>query len=289
MGERSHVFLSYRSAELDFALRLGVDLKNAGVNLWMDRLDVQPGDDWKRTLQAALTDSAAIIPVLSPAYVASEYCRHELTRMHHMGRLIVPVVLHPVVDTEWLLEIEQEPYIDFSLSRDSLFYQNQLGKLIEVLKANIPNQIQLPPEPEIQYVNKLMGEIESNKGLISRFEASPTFEDSHEKLEFRPQPIMGQTWFLHGRYSLESNSFQKEQSISLNGIYDAVDNYPRFALIGPPGIGKTLTIQSLVLDAIRQYRTAPLAAPLPLFIDLHQWVEATNPIQMISFALADGR
>ena len=34
-----HVFLSYRSLDADFALRLAANLKNAGVRVWMDRLD----------------------------------------------------------------------------------------------------------------------------------------------------------------------------------------------------------------------------------------------------------
>jgi hypothetical protein len=33
-----HIFMSYRSLEKDFALKLAADLKNAGVRLWMDVL-----------------------------------------------------------------------------------------------------------------------------------------------------------------------------------------------------------------------------------------------------------
>ena len=57
------VFLSYRSTEVDFALKLAVDLKAAGVNLWMDRLDIKPGDDWLKALQNAVSNCAAMIPV----------------------------------------------------------------------------------------------------------------------------------------------------------------------------------------------------------------------------------
>jgi hypothetical protein len=43
MSDNGHIFLSYRSIEADFALQLAADLKNIGVKLWMDRLDVGKG------------------------------------------------------------------------------------------------------------------------------------------------------------------------------------------------------------------------------------------------------
>ena len=78
--QNNHIFLSYRSSEADFALRLAASLKNAGVKLWMDRLDIQPGDDWIHALQRAVNECAAVIAILSPDYIHSRYCRRELAR-----------------------------------------------------------------------------------------------------------------------------------------------------------------------------------------------------------------
>src|SRR5262245_22201395 len=47
-----HIFLSYRSLERPFAVKLAVGLQNAGVAVWLDRFPtgIKPGDDWPQTL-----------------------------------------------------------------------------------------------------------------------------------------------------------------------------------------------------------------------------------------------
>ncbi len=73
--QSGHIFISYRSLEPDLPLRLAADLCNAGVRIWLDRLDggIRPGDDWRRSLEKAVDSCAAMIAVLSPEYVSSEY------------------------------------------------------------------------------------------------------------------------------------------------------------------------------------------------------------------------
>jgi hypothetical protein len=89
----THIFLSYRSSEVEFALKLAADLKNAGVKLWMDRLDISPGDDWRSSLEYAVLDSEAVIAVLSPEYVGSRYCLRELARADRLEKTIFPILL----------------------------------------------------------------------------------------------------------------------------------------------------------------------------------------------------
>src|SRR5690349_13024143 len=146
MNKRKHVFLSYRSVEVEFALKIAADLKNAGVNLWMDRLDIKPGDDWLKALQQAVNDCGAMIPVLSPDYVTSKYCQRELARADRMGRPIFPIILQPVSESDWPFEIERQQFIDFSRWRDEKFYQEQLLKLEDILKATISDQITVVPD-----------------------------------------------------------------------------------------------------------------------------------------------
>src|SRR5690606_15899384 len=54
---------------------------------------------------------------------------------------------------------------------------------------------------------------------------------------------------------------------------EAVERYPRFVLIGPPGTGKTTTIQHLVLAAAYARLQEPAQNPLPLFLKLTNWRE----------------
>ena len=54
-----HVFLSYRSDDAEFTLLLAAALRRAGLRLWMDRLSILPGEDWRNVLQAALDSAVA--------------------------------------------------------------------------------------------------------------------------------------------------------------------------------------------------------------------------------------
>jgi hypothetical protein len=48
------VFLSYARPDADFALRLASDLRVAGVDLWVDQLDIPKGAIWDLEVQRAL-------------------------------------------------------------------------------------------------------------------------------------------------------------------------------------------------------------------------------------------
>ena len=98
MSTSGYIFLSYRSTEREYALKLAAALKSAGVHIWMDVLDagIKVGDDWVQVLQDSLDSCAGMIAVLSPDYVTSRYCRRELKRADTLGRPIYPVLLRPL-------------------------------------------------------------------------------------------------------------------------------------------------------------------------------------------------
>ena len=43
-------FFSYSRDDSEFALRLAEDLKAAGAGVWIDQLDIQPGQRWARAM-----------------------------------------------------------------------------------------------------------------------------------------------------------------------------------------------------------------------------------------------
>src|SRR5215831_15558260 len=98
-----HVFLSYRSLERQFALKLAAELRNAGVIVWVDRLEdgIQAGDDWPRTIEEALNSCRALIAVISPDYVTSKICKRELHRADQLSRAVFPVLLKSIPAEQW--------------------------------------------------------------------------------------------------------------------------------------------------------------------------------------------
>jgi HEAT repeat protein len=281
---KKHVLLSYRSLEAEFALRLGTDLKNAGVNLWMDRLDIKPGDDWLKALQQGLNNCAALIPILSPEYVASKYCQRELARADRMERPIFPVLIKAIPESEWPFEVERRQYIDFSQWRDEAVYREQFEKLVDILKARVADQISEMPDPEVRYINNLIASLKSRTGVISHFE-----QDGLEEGSLRRRPVLAETWDLPGRYAVVHDPAQaqapnaptRRYPLPLKGIHEAVEKYPCFALVGQPAIGKSMTVRYLVLEAAHRYLAAPRAAPIPLLLNFSQWQNESTPLEFI--------
>jgi tetratricopeptide (TPR) repeat protein len=82
------LFISYRSRDLDLAERLYARLRDQGFRVWFDKARLNPGFDWHREVEVASEASRVIIPVLTPDWKTSEWCRFET----YGGERIVPLL-----------------------------------------------------------------------------------------------------------------------------------------------------------------------------------------------------
>jgi hypothetical protein len=277
VSKKEYIFLSYRSVEVDFAVRLAADLKNAGVNLWMDRLDIMPGDDWPKTLASAVNQCAAMIVIISPEYVGSKYCQRELARADRLRRPIFPVLLRPIPDTEWPIEIERSQQIDFSNWRDDKTYHQQLDRLVNILKAQFATQMSDVPDPETRYLNSLIADLEVNKGVLEYLELAIQTDQQADSSLMRPRPMFAQTWGAQGRFVVQAES----RNLPLDSIYEAVERYPQFVLLGKAGMGKTMVLHHLALEAAQHRLSSPRVAPLPFILKLADWGDDSTPSEFI--------
>jgi hypothetical protein len=108
---RPPIFVSYSRQDADFALRLGRDLRAAGVNLWIDQLDIPPGGRWDREVERALKASRMLVVVLSPEAVASENVMDEVGYALSESKRVVPVMSRPC---ELPLRLQRVQYVDLS-------------------------------------------------------------------------------------------------------------------------------------------------------------------------------
>ena len=130
----THIFISYRVAEKDFALKLAEDLRKSGTSIWMDRLSgIKLGDDWIQSIQDAINSCVGMIAVLSPAYVKSKYCNLELSRAAVLNCPIFPLLLEDLSRAEMPLLVQNLQYVDF---RDSsaIVYESNVNELVMVLQ-----------------------------------------------------------------------------------------------------------------------------------------------------------
>ena len=287
MGEIRHIFLSYQSSDVDFALRLSADLKNVGVNLWMDRLDISPGDDWRKSVEAAVYSSIAIIAILSPEYVKSKHCQRELARADRLGRAIFPVLLGEISEHGWPLEVEREQYIDFSCWKDdAVLYQEKVNTLVDSLKEKFASQLSVIPSLEAQYLTNLVADLETRQGIAEYLETFTASDKLLEREIIRPEPHNMRIWLGQEMYKLQDLSLENtsdetvskarlQRHVAVKDLYDVLIDHNHFVLTGAADSGKTTILRHLILDSVYAYQ-ATTDAPIPFFVELVGWDDQTD-------------
>jgi TIR domain len=103
-------FFSYSRQDFDFALRLAKDLKDAGANVWIDQLDIQPGMPWDGAVDDALAKCPLMLVILSPDAVKSNKVNDEISFALRKGKSLLPVLYQ---DCMVPLQLRRVQHIDF--------------------------------------------------------------------------------------------------------------------------------------------------------------------------------
>ena len=112
---RQGVYIGYNRNDELFALDLDTRLRQAGVNIWLDQIDIEPDEDWEYAVSNTINRSGMMILVLSPHAVEDDQLQQEAITFLELGKIVVPVV-HEICDIAKLNLIL--PPIDFSENFD---------------------------------------------------------------------------------------------------------------------------------------------------------------------------
>ena len=118
-------FLSYSRENSDFAIRLARDLKTLGAKVWLDALDVLPGQRWDRTVENALLGCQCMLVILSPSSVNSMNVMDEVHFALSEQKIIIPILFR---DCEVPFLLRHLQFVDF---RDD--YERAVKTLLGVL------------------------------------------------------------------------------------------------------------------------------------------------------------
>src|SRR5215470_19940100 len=138
-------FFSYCRNDSDFALRLAGDLKAAGANVWLDQLDIIPGQRWDRAVEDALTNCPSMLVILTPASVNSTNVMDEVSFALEEQKSVIPIVYQQCVIPFRLRRVE---HVDFTKD-----YARGLKELLKTLvpqqgeKTSAPPVVQAGPSP----------------------------------------------------------------------------------------------------------------------------------------------
>lgn len=100
------VFISHAGADNAFARELVEELRAAKLKVWFDGTELAPGDNIALEVGRALDESDAMVVLLSPAAMESQWVRSEidyaLAERRFKNRLI-PVQVKPSAKIPWVL------------------------------------------------------------------------------------------------------------------------------------------------------------------------------------------
>ena len=127
-------FFSYSREDSAFVLRLAGDLKRAGASVWLDQLDIVPGQRWDNAIEEALAACPRMMVVLSPAAIHSTNVMDEVSFALEEGKTVIPIMhVHCAIP----FRLRRVQYIDFRSD-----YNHGVSELLRVLSAARQDAVQ---------------------------------------------------------------------------------------------------------------------------------------------------
>ena len=180
-------FISYSRVHSDFALHLAKDLKAAGLDIWLDQLDIPTGARWDDEIQKALDQSGIFLIILSPESIQSQNVKDELGYAIDAGKHILPVVIEPC---NVPFRLRRFQYVDFT----NKSYPDSLAEIQHLLTNT--NKFVGKEWQETTLVNQPTSQSEVKKDVDKKQPAmpvnQPTGADSRSKFVL---PAIYWSWF----------------------------------------------------------------------------------------------
>jgi hypothetical protein len=134
MPSSKKIFLSYTRDDQQKVAWLREWLTALGHNVWIDHKGLQVGQEWWRSILAALRDSDVVVLAVSGKYVESDACAAELAYALQIKRTVLPMPIEPINPSEF-----PHPLSTLQIAE---------GNDFEGIKAALENAPTLsPPEP----------------------------------------------------------------------------------------------------------------------------------------------
>jgi hypothetical protein len=145
------LFISYaridevRIAEIVAVLRAG------GFDPWWDDR-LEPGDDWKESLRSRIASCDALVCMMSPDFIDSEWCQWELAEASALSKPIIPILLR--AETALPPALARLHYVNASRGLQNLDVARLVGKLARLKQT---------------YLLDMVGEEKTPGGFPARF------------------------------------------------------------------------------------------------------------------------
>jgi hypothetical protein len=92
------VFISYSSVDEALAREIQSTLEQIGVAIFLDKKDIAWGDDILDQVATGLSNSSAVVVIISPASLKSQWVPFEVGHAMALGKKVLPFLAHPSID-----------------------------------------------------------------------------------------------------------------------------------------------------------------------------------------------
>src|SRR5215475_2941868 len=127
MAKAVPAFFSYSRQDTTFVEKLAKDLRERGAAVWLDQLDIDPGQRWDSAVEHALATCPRMLVVLSPAAVESTNVMDEVSFALEEHKLVIPVLYR---DCKIPFRLRRVQYIDARTD-----YERGLQELLRMLQV----------------------------------------------------------------------------------------------------------------------------------------------------------
>lgn len=99
------IFISYSQSDQEEAKRLVAALRATDLVGWLDAADIAAGASIPSAIRNALLESSAIVVLLSPSALQSNWVQFEIGAAEALGKKIIPVIISGSLAESGLPEI----------------------------------------------------------------------------------------------------------------------------------------------------------------------------------------
>lgn len=128
------IFISYSRRDTETVDRIASQMKEAGLDVWVDREAIKAGNTWRVQIVQAIDTCLAFVLMLSPNSATSDNVRREIDLAQDAERPFLPLMLEPVkLPPEIRYQLTGQQLINLQM----LGFENAVGQLIATIKEHL--------------------------------------------------------------------------------------------------------------------------------------------------------
>lgn len=270
--EPKNLFISYSRIDKDTIDKITNHLQGQGIELWLDKSDLDPMDKWVTEIEKALKNCYAVCAMVSPDSLESKWVIREWLFADDLRKPLIPFIIREVELIPLVLKDSQ-----------ALFYylesEQSLERLVAALKSNSSPQpalasfISIPPK--VLDVSSL---VQDNRSAVLG------------KMRNRVQGELKNLLGLPSVIPLRRSWHHDIQQAKLTGtdialLQQHVTHYDIFKtsngqllIVGGKGTGKTHVLLELASDLIAAAEQSE-TNPIPFIFYLKSWANERHSIE----------